>query len=88
MRHVDEPFDCESFDLEAVRLRAHGRGALDRLRSKAHVESLKAEWHFRVIYERNHTLSKEMSFLTPATQGARVCLFLSMPSTWGLTGSR
>jgi hypothetical protein len=45
MRHVGEPFGCESFDLEA----------LDRLRSKAHVESLKAEWRLRVIYERNYT---------------------------------
>ena len=27
----DEPLGLESFDLEAVRLRAHGRGALDRL---------------------------------------------------------
>jgi len=28
---VKLPFDLKSFDLEAVRLRAHGRGALDRL---------------------------------------------------------
>jgi len=32
---------------------------------RAHVESLKAEWHFRVIYEINYTLSMEMSFFTP-----------------------
>jgi len=44
---------------------------------------LKAEWRFRVIYEEYYTLSKEMSFLTPATQGARVCLFLSMPLNTG-----
>jgi len=29
-----------------------------------------------------------MSFFTPASQGARVCLFLSMPLHTGLTGSR
>jgi len=28
---VKLPFGLESFDLEAIRLRAHGRGALDRL---------------------------------------------------------
>jgi hypothetical protein len=31
---VKLPFGLESFDLEAIRLRAHGRGALDRLRAE------------------------------------------------------
>jgi hypothetical protein len=38
------PFGLESFDLEAVRLRAHSRGALDRLRAERLLPNFETTW--------------------------------------------
>jgi hypothetical protein len=59
VRHVDESFGSERLDMSfRPELKPNGLQG----------ERLKAEWRLRVIYERNYTVSMEMSFFIMPSQ--------------------
>jgi hypothetical protein len=55
------PFGLESFDLEAIRLRAHGRGALDRLRAERLLHHFETTHSCACIghYKKRHTYAPQ-----------------------------
>ncbi|MBW2002449.1 MAG: hypothetical protein JRI30_08045 [Deltaproteobacteria bacterium] len=56
------PFGLESFDLEAIRLRAHGRGALDRLRAERLLPNFETTWQ-GALFEGHNKKKTPMPFL-------------------------